>query len=235
MIEPLFDKDKARRRTRHAATRKLSNASIRRCTVRSPDRLSRRAGMAAISRGAITSATLPSRKGLIVGIGRQCGSAEWIPHRSRGAAGGSPSGPRGVGACRHTCVPHARAPSGVVVAATRQGPGAVPRRNVPCIGRRQQACGDNRNGGSAGPGTAQGAGGGYPDNRAEIGRAAWVCNLTTSRWPGVAEPAGISWSCPPPVGRRRCAPGRGVAGRVAGDRVVGAIMAGRPRGRPIRG
>jgi hypothetical protein len=140
MIEHLFDKGTARRRTRHAATRRLSNASIRRCSIRSPDRLSRRAVMAAISRGAMTSATLQSRKGLIVAIGRQCGSAEWIPHRGLGAAGGSPSGPRGIGTCRDRCVPQARAPSGVVVAATRQVWGAVARRSVPCFGRRLRAC-----------------------------------------------------------------------------------------------
>lgn len=29
----------------------------------------------------------------------------------------------------------------------------------------------------------------YPDDRAEIGRAAWAWNLTTSPWPGVVEPA----------------------------------------------
>jgi hypothetical protein len=57
MIELLFGNDKAPGRTRRAATPKLPNASIRRCTSRSPDRLSRRAEMATISRAAMTSAT----------------------------------------------------------------------------------------------------------------------------------------------------------------------------------
>jgi hypothetical protein len=29
----------------------------------------------------------------------------------------------------------------------------------------------------------------YPDDRAEMVRAAWAWNLMTSRWPGVVEPA----------------------------------------------
>ncbi len=43
MIELLFGNDKAPGRTRRAATPKLSSASVRRCTCRSPDRLSRHA------------------------------------------------------------------------------------------------------------------------------------------------------------------------------------------------
>jgi hypothetical protein len=69
MIELLFGNDKASGGTRRAATPQLSNASVRRCTCRSPDRLSRRAAMAAISRGAMTSATVAVHaQGPIVGI-----------------------------------------------------------------------------------------------------------------------------------------------------------------------
>ena len=92
-------------------------------------------------------------------------------------------------ACRHTCVPQARAPSGVVVAARRQVSGAVARRSVPCFGRRLQACGDDRMGWLSGCRHCSRSWRGYPDDRAEIGRAAWAWSLTTSPWPGVVEPA----------------------------------------------
>ena len=130
--------------------------------------------MAAISRGAMTSATLPPRKGLIVGIGRQCGSAEWIPHHSRGAAGGSPSGPRGVGACRDTC--HASGPRSLGRGRRRDKPGA--------------RCGAPGGMCPASPGACKHAGltapvaqrvpalleelDRYPDDRAESVRAAWA-------------------------------------------------------------
>jgi hypothetical protein len=157
MIEPLFDNDKARWGTRHAATPKLSTASIRRCSCRSPDRLSRRAGMAAISRGAMTSATLPSRKGLIVGIG-----GVDLPRGYRTVAAeqlaGHRAGQRGVGACRETCVLQARAPSGVVVAATSQVPGVARLGECAVLRPAPASMRADRNGGSAGPGTARGAG-----------------------------------------------------------------------------
>jgi len=68
----------------------------------------------------------------------------------------------------------------------------------------------------------------YPDDRAEIVRADWAWNLMTSRWPGVVEPARHLVVCTPPeFRRRRCDPGRAWLCRVASDRVLGAIMAGR--------
>jgi hypothetical protein len=60
-------------------------------------------------------------------------------------------------------------------------------------------------------------------------RAVWACNLTMSRWPGVVEPARHLVVVPATGGRRRCDPRRGWLVGVAGDRVVGAIMAGRLR------
>ena len=179
MIELLFDNDKARRRTRHAATPKLSTASIRRCSCRSPDRLGRRAGMAAISRGAMTSARLPSRKGLIVGIGRlRRGSAEKILHHSREAAGGLPSGPRGVGGVpRQVC------------ASVPRSLGRGRRRDKPAA-----RCGAPGGMCRASAGACKHAGltarvdqrvpalleelDRYPDDRAEIVRAAWAVATT---------------------------------------------------------
>jgi hypothetical protein len=59
--------------------------------------------------------------------------------------------------------------------------------------------------------------------------AAWLWNLTTSPWSGVVEPA-RHLAVLPATGRGSAVrPVSGVAGRVAGDRVVDAIMAGRLR------
>ena len=102
---------------------------------------------------------------------------------------GQRAGQRGVGACRETCVPQARAPSGVVVAATSQGPGA----GAPG-GTCRASAGACKHAGMTAPVDQRVPAlleelDRYPDDRAEIVRAAWAWNLMTSRWPGVVEPA----------------------------------------------
>jgi hypothetical protein len=145
-------------------------------------------GWRAISRGAMTSATLTSRRGLIVGVGRQCGSAEWIPHRSRGAAGGSPSGHAvsgraATGVCCRPALPRAWS-------SPRQARRPVRRPGGMC----RASAGACRHAGLTAPVAQRGPAlleelDRYPDDRAEIVRAAWAWSLPTSRWPGVVEPA----------------------------------------------